>query len=212
MKKVAEIQFGRYPQNPNEYENGKRISIVDGKPQINPLAQQPVEWLVLSEESDRILLLSKYALDCLPYNDWTADVTWENCTLRGWLNGAFKYKNADGDETSFLDGCFSEEEKSRLIPHTETKDKVFLLSLNELLQHLTSNHLRKCLPTAYALSRLPETHRHNDGDTCIWWLRTKSSKAERFIMTVEREGKYFEHGQMISMKGIGVRPAIWINK
>lgn len=209
---MTEVEFGRYPQDPEAYENGKRISIANGKPQFNPLAQQPIKWLVLAEEDDRMLLLSKYVLDYLPFNGWTADVTWESCTLRGWLNGAYKFKNADGDEVSFLDDCFSEKERNRLVSHGETGDKVFLFSLDEVLKYLTTNYLRKCLPTAYAVSRLPETNIYNDGDTCDWWLRTESLEAKRFFMIVERKGTYFKHGEMVSMKGIGVRPALWVRK
>ena len=209
---MTEAKFGRYPQDPKAYVNGKRISIVDGKPQFNPLEQQPIEWLVLVEEEDKMLLLSKYALEYLPFNDWTADVTWESCTIRGWLNDTFNYQNANSDEVSFLDNCFSEEERNQIIPHVETGDKVFLLSLGEVLQYLPSNFFRKCLPTTYAVSRLPETHKYNEGDICTWWLRTESAEKKGFIMTINQKGMYCEHGVMVSMKGIGVRPALLIKK
>lgn len=39
---MTEVEFGKYPQDPEAYVNGKRISIVDGKPQFNPLEQQLV--------------------------------------------------------------------------------------------------------------------------------------------------------------------------
>ena len=66
---MTEVEFGRYPQDPEAYENGKRISVVDGKPRLNPLEQQPIEWLVLVEEEDKMLLLSKYALEYMKFND-----------------------------------------------------------------------------------------------------------------------------------------------
>jgi len=57
---MTEVEFGKYPQDPEAYVNGKRISIVDGKPQFNPLEQQPIKWLVLVEEQDKMLLLGSY--------------------------------------------------------------------------------------------------------------------------------------------------------
>jgi len=45
---MTEVEFGKYPQDPEAYVNGKRISIVDGKPQFNPLEQQPmvgINWI-----------------------------------------------------------------------------------------------------------------------------------------------------------------------
>ena len=209
---MEELIFGKYPQNPDEYENGKRISIVNKQLTVNPLIRQPVEWLVLAEEEDKRLLISKYALEYLPFNDWTAGVTWEDCTLREWLNGGFKYKNGDGNEIDFINDCFSGDERGQIIPDSGTGDKVFLLSLDEVLRYLPSNHLRKCLPTAYAVSHLPETHKYTNGDTCSWWLRTVSTDSDRYIMTVKKNGEYFKSGQMASMKGIGVRPSLWVKK
>ena len=204
---MTEVEFGKYPQDPEAYVNGKRISIVDRKPQFNPLEQQPVKWLVLAEEEDKMLLLSKYALEYMKFNDWdTFDVTWANSTLRGWLNGEIQF---DGD---FLNDHFSEDEKKRIIPHAETNDRVFLLSLDETLQYLPSNHLRKCLPTACAVSHLLETYKYNDGDTCNWWLRTISEDNNRYTMAVNRKGMYDRHGFKNNMHGIGVRPALWIKK
>ena len=66
---MTEVEFGRYPQDPEAYVNGKRISIVDRKPRFNPLEQQPIKWLVLAEEEDIMLLLSKYALEYMKFND-----------------------------------------------------------------------------------------------------------------------------------------------
>jgi len=204
---MTEVEFGKYPQDPEAYVNGKRISIVDRKPQFNPLEQQPIKWLVLVEEQDKMLLLSEYALEYMPFNAWdTFDVTWANSTLRGWLNGEIQF---DGD---FLNDHLSEDEKKRIIPHAETNDCVFLLSLDETLQYLPSNHGRRCLPTAYAVSRLPETYKYSDGDTCHWWLRTFSEDNNRYTMAVNRKGMYDRHGFKNNMHGVGVRPALWIKK
>ena len=205
---MEEIIFGSYPQKPDEYVNGKRISIVDGKPQFNPLENQPIEWLVVSEDEEKMLLVSKHILECLPFNDWdTFDISWENCTLRAWMNGAFKY-----DEKSFAD-YFTEEEKSNVLPHEETGDCFFLLSLEEVIRFLPSNHDRKSALTANAAFRLPETFKTlREGGNCSWWLRTASDEADRFTMIVDSKGMYSKHGEMNNMKGTGVRPAVWIKK
>ena len=60
---------------------------VDGK--------DPIEWVVLDKTEDSIFVMSKYALDCLPYNKVYAYVTWQFCTLREWLNEKF-YNRAKG--------------------------------------------------------------------------------------------------------------------
>ena len=205
---MEEITFGSYPQKPDEYENGRRISIVDGKLQSNPLVQQPIEWIVLSEESDSLILLSKYALEYIKFNDWdTFDIAWENCTLRAWMKGMIKY-----DDKSIKD-YFTGEQKSRILPYEETGDVFFLLSLEEVLMFLPSNRERMCAPTAYAASHLPETFKTlRERDTCSWWLRTKSDESDWSTMFVDEKGMYRKNGVKNNMNGVGIRPAVRIRK
>ena len=66
------ITFGSYEQD-DDMTNGK----------------EEIEWIVLAKDSKGILVVSKYALDCLPYNKDNVDVTWENSTIREWLNNKF---------------------------------------------------------------------------------------------------------------------------
>ena len=67
------IPFGAYPQT------------ADGTDST------PIEWIILDyrEDEGRALLLSRYVLDAKPYNDKKAAVTWDECTLRAWLNNEF---------------------------------------------------------------------------------------------------------------------------
>ena len=51
---------------------------------------EPIEWEVLAEREDGAkLLVSKYLLTSMPYNEKLEDITWEECTLRSWLNEEF---------------------------------------------------------------------------------------------------------------------------
>ena len=63
------IVFGSYEQDGNK-KNGK----------------EPIEWEVLGEDENGILVVSRYILDCQPYNKSPSHVTWKTCTLRKWLN------------------------------------------------------------------------------------------------------------------------------
>ena len=66
------IVFGRYEQD-GDLSNGP----------------EPIEWEIVAEENGRMLLISRYILDCQPYNTELEDVTWETCSLRAWLNDYF---------------------------------------------------------------------------------------------------------------------------
>ena len=55
-----EIQFGRYYQNAGEKE------------------LLPIEWLILAENDNSLLLLTKHCIDQQPYNDRNTNITWKN--------------------------------------------------------------------------------------------------------------------------------------
>ena len=80
------IEFGRYEQD-NILENGS----------------EPIEWIVLDLQSEKVLVISKYGLDMKLYNDvpyaipW-GRVTWENSSIRFWLNNKFFKESFSEDE------------------------------------------------------------------------------------------------------------------
>lgn len=175
-----------------------------------------IEWTVLKKTDKEILLLSKYALDCLPYNFVDTDITWEKSTLREWLN------------TSFYEKAFSEEEKERIIMSSvtaetnpyygfvpagkNTKDKVFLLSTKESAALFTSNEDRKCLATPYAVERgayILSNSVNNSDNTCCWWLRSPGKDTKK-AAAVSAMGKCDNISQSIYQNDNAIRPAIRI--
>ncbi|MCR5661551.1 MAG: DUF6273 domain-containing protein [bacterium] len=87
---------------------------------------KPIEWLVLARQDHVALLLSRYCLDCRPFNAEHKQVGWETCSLRQWLNN------------DFYNQAFNEHEKqcialSRLenAQGGKTEDKIFCLSSSE---------------------------------------------------------------------------------
>ena len=62
-----------------------------------------MEWLVLDSADEKLLLLSKYAIEAMPFHDCYEESTWERCSLRRWLNW------------TFYDLAFSDSEKRSII-------------------------------------------------------------------------------------------------
>lgn len=83
---------------------------------------EPIQWLVLGEEENSLLCLSRFILDGQPYHRPGGPAAWGECTLRRWLGEDF-----------FL-AAFSPKERERLLPtplknpRGETVDRVFLLA------------------------------------------------------------------------------------
>lgn len=173
--------------------------------------KEDIEWLVLEKDNERLLLISKFALDYQPYNTSIDSVTWENSSLRKWLNEVF------------LTEAFSSEEQNRIIysvvtvdndPESNipsgntTMDKVFLLNIEEVKEYFNKVDNRKCQGTAYCYAL--GAYKASNGN-CCWWLRSPSIGARTAVRVTDngsidkgkRIYKYVENG--------AVRPAIWID-
>ena len=180
------VFFGSYEQD-NNASNGK----------------EAVEWLVLAKDGDRVLLISKYALDCQQYNTSYKHIWWEICSLREWLND------------TFLSAAFSAQERA-MIPSVnvsggKTDDQVFLLSITEANKYFNSDEVRKCVPTAYAIAQGAGTSDSNEVDgkaTCWWWLRSKGNLAVDAAYVLS-DGSVYDFGCVVD-NFRAVRPAMWI--
>ncbi len=193
------VKFGLYEQD-NDTSNGK----------------EEIEWEVLKINDNQILLLSKYALDCKEYNSKYINTTWEECSLRSWLNSAF------------LNNAFSEEHRKIIISNNvsadknpkfntnsgnATNDKVFLLSFTEIEKFFPIAESRKCIPTAYAITQGVYTNSSYTKDgkaTCWWWLRSPGYYGN-CAGVINSDGSIGYNGSHVSSAREGIRPAIWLD-
>ena len=183
------IKFGAYPTG-----NGEE--------------KVPIEWIVLDVKNGKALLLSKYVLDFKKYNNSYTSVTWENCSLRKWLNGSFINKAFSTNDQSIIlstDVKADKNPKFNTDPGVSTTDKVFLLSVNEANMFFSSNAERACKPTKAAMAnRLHDS----DNGNCRWVLRTPG-KFSYYATGVRVDGSVYDNGFEVDIKR-GIRPAIWV--
>ena len=173
----------------------------------------PIEWLVLDydEANGKALLVSCYGLDSRPYHDEYADVTWETCSLRAWLNG------------DFLNAAFSAEEQAAILTtevdngpeqgysgwdiggSSNTQDKVFLLSCAETDRYFPNEDGLYAAPTAYAVGQGAKA----SGAACVWWLR---SPGDSMIVSAQviRPGMLIGFSS-VNNASVAVRPALWLD-
>lgn len=163
------IIFGSYEQD-NKKSNG----------------EESIEWIVLSNNGSELFVLSKYALDWQFYNEEYGAVTWENCTLREWLNDDFYNAAFSSSEKSMIKTTYVVNNDNREYGTeggNDTWDKIFLLSLEEVTNRQLgfkniakeSNVARECAPTAYAGLHANSRNgpRTSEGYVgCAWWLRS----------------------------------------
>ena len=179
------VTFGRYLQN-----NGDML--------------EPIEWLVLDNDSETALLISRFCIDCKPFHPKPVAILWRDCDLRKWLNN------------DFLRCAFSADEQNRIAESTinmgdslsdndrgEIRDKLFCLSIEEAENFFETDIARKCQPTVYAVS-------HNaKPNNCWYWLRSPGGNATGSAF-VGGGGSVLSIGVVVSRNDIAVRPALRI--
>ncbi len=186
-----EIIFGSYEQD-NDEKNGK----------------EDIEWIVLDKTDTKLLVISQKALDCMPYNDKGDATTWENCSLRAWLNDTFVKSafSADDQKKIKVTKVLADKNPSYYTdPGNDTTDKIFLLSINEVKQYFSTDKERTCKGTAYCFAKGAA-----GSDKCRWWLRSSGSlnnRAARVLVvgSINTSGDYVDRGDN------AIRPALWVN-
>ncbi len=182
------VTFGKYPTG----TNGELM---------------PIEWRVLDIQGNMALLITEKLIDCRKYNDTAQPVTWENCTLRRWLNRVF------------INRAFSEKSRARIITVTNTNpgiitnDRVFLLSTDQAEQYFSSNQERMAAVTLYA--RQQGSHTSDkcslpNGDKTGWWWLRSSGGSSTSAVHVNIYGNISTSGSNIDRSNGSVRPALWV--
>ena len=151
------------------------------------------KWRVLEVDRQRenVLLIADAPICVKAYHDRDEDITWEQCSLRKWLNG------------EYFEKTFSEQEKAA-IPETElknlddlecgtsggndTKDRIFLLSIEEAQKYFKDDRDRSI-------------------DEWWWWLRSPGCNQNCAVIVHDdgwiEDRTVYEYGK--------VRPAFRIN-
>ena len=153
------------------------------------------EWLVLDKTTEKVLLTMNQAekledLKFVPFHQDQEAVTWEQCSLRKWLN------------SEFIDSIFTEQEKNRIltveIPNQEesaygisggnnTQDKIFILSVEEATKY---KDVLKSIKANF-------------------WLRTPGNSQD--TAAYMSYGKIMEYGYPVTSKNFYTYPAIYVS-
>ena len=135
------VYFGRYPQ-----------SDATGK------TSEAIKWRVLSVNGNDAFLMADCNLDVQKYNERFVEITWEQCTMRSWLNGYGSSSNIYGEDygnDNFIERAFMTAERKAILTTTvktgnntycllpgdkysntpggnDTQDKIFLMSYEDM--------------------------------------------------------------------------------
>ena len=190
--KIGEaIEFGNYPQDK------------DG-------TEKPIEWIVMKNEGNQVLLLSKYVLDAKPYYEEVEEVTWETSDIRQWLNNEF-YTTAfnKAEKAKIQTSLIKNEDNSEngTSGGNDTEDKVFLLSEKEAETLFSNDEERIAKATEYAEKSGVYV---NEEKAVLWWLRSPGCSRD-YAAEVSYYGWINRSGCDVNSYDVGVRPALHLN-
>lgn len=182
------VVFGAYEQD-GKLENG----------------MEPLEWIVLERTDDSVLLTTKYGIFVKRYYTKNEEVvSWQNSSVRYWL------------ENSFKKSTFSTKEQTKLIPieyqdpttGKKVGDYVTLLTLEEVYRYFPTANSRLLEETPYAHNA--KAYRNTFTQSGWWWLKDMGTQTKSAAY-VNSLGNVKEKGNYVIYKHALVRPVVRVS-
>ena len=211
------IDFGSYyqslytpkqsPQNPvdgTEYTDSDNTKMIYQSGKYYKM--EPIKWRILSLDGSNALLIADMNIDSRRFNDdYCHSITWEDSSIRQWLNGDF-YTTA-----------FNEDERGSFIQ--TASDNLYLLSSEDTLNkdygfsiHSDNASItRQTKNTDYAICKGAWT---DDSDDCTgngWWWLSSPGSMPYDAAYVSSNGSEDLTGYIAVNDGGGVRPVMNID-
>ena len=221
------VYFNKYrPQDCNEVSNESKSNQDDNGYNLNIVywfKYEAIKWNILKEENGKALLLSNVILDSNEFyalfntgktehnNGVGYDNNYELSNVRKWLNNDFyntAFKELEKElisDTEVDNSVNSTDRNARDYTCNNTVDKVFLISLTELMS-LVDMDDRVAGVTDYAKVEGVYTENTNYG---YWRLRSPDSCGPTYVWTTMSDG--ITRGGTVFTTSFGERPALWIN-
>lgn len=175
--KVGDIvEFGRYYKN-------------------NSWDKEPLEWIVLRNDKNKALLITKNCIDIFPKSVLNENKVWDVSGKRRWLNVDFYREAFSVSERNKIINVSNDFKSKSYTDRHESNDNVFLLSKTEAGIYFKDDYSRRCESTTYIKIKTDES---NVGWRA-WLLRDPGDMVIRGGQVGGQE--YFPL----------VRPAIWID-
>lgn len=175
----------------------------------------PIQWQVLDETDEHLFLISKQTVVSRIFDE--KEKNWANSEIRKWLNNKFiklafnEYEQLSVLEKEIItyvgDSVFSYKRNPWLNESIKTKDRVFLLSVEEVDKYFPKPESRIADKSQYATDTLENSRKH----TNAWWLRNWGyGDAGDFPVLILEDGAYYLDAHPENTEGI--RPAIYVKK
>jgi len=177
---------------------------------------EPIEWRVLAVEDGKALVVSEKILDAKPYHTNSRSFTWETSAMRFFLNDLFYRYAFTPDERARImetDVINDENTSHGTAGGNNTRDSIFLLSLDETEKYFLNDEERMAFSTTYAWDQGLNMYFEEAG---WWWLRSPG-RNDYCAAYVNSDGSVNDVGSLVYFVSLdigilgGMRPALWIS-
>ena len=180
-----------------------------------------IKWRVLKNNGSTLFLAADKGLDCKDYNDTYTSITWENCTLRSWLNSEFygtAFSNGEQGAIVTQDVVNEDNPYYNTEGGNDTRDKVYLLSIGEVTNpeygfcenYSTYSASRRVQASDYAHVRGAATNSGSYEGNSWWWLRSPGDDTDH-AADVYSYGSVISDGDFVNDDCDACVPALHIN-
>lgn len=185
----------------------------------NTSTMQPIKWRVLDVNGNDAFVMADQAIDCIPYNNVSGNVTWAtNTYMDEWFQ-------------DFFGTAFTADEQDAIIPTTvstpdnpaypagqggdDTTSYIYLPSIQEMsnasygfpTNRGTLSARRRATATPYAIAKGAFT---NENNNAYYWLRTPGATNAN-AATVTMDGEAYPQGNVATYNKNCIRPVMHID-
>ena len=188
------------------------------------------EWRIIALKGVQALIVSEKVLFKMPYQTApegyefvTLPITWEECELRQYLNGEFYDTNFSAEEKELISETKllnNDNPWNATAGGNDTLDKVFLLSLDEILEYYGDSGeienwhgYETFMNDQFNEKRITTTL---DDQVSWWWTRSPGAywyQCDTFHIvaaSIMANGGLGIQGEYVTNQYGGVRPAMWL--
>lgn len=168
-----------------------------------------LQWKVIDVDGVNALLVCNNVIEQKPYDEKEEYNTWNQCSLRDWLNNEFYETTFDNNEQNAIIETQLVNTKNSdygTDGGEDTSDKIFILSLDEIRLYFGEVESRVCPLSTYVTlkSTLPKSGLY------YWWVRTPGRYSDE-VACIDNDGWINSQGNFASYSDGGVRPALWVD-
>ena len=190
------------------------------------------DWRILEIQGNAALVIAETMVGQHPYHHRAGDVTWADCSLRQYLNGAFYNKFSAAEQARILAVVNKNHDNPWYGSRggEDTRDNIFLLSIEEAVCKYfgdsSKNLENRSAKQRYWFQKKDENNDKRrsslDGYIWWWWLRSPGRDNRRAVyihgdgnLGIQGNGTFHYGSDTIHPttgdNSGGVRPALWLS-